>query len=83
MYHNFSRWPHPAVRKARGWPTDRAVMEATRSGTRAAVVQEIAAPQSWPTRWTRGDGQVVEHADHVSSGVASSDPSDWKARAMS
>ena len=41
------------ARKAAGWPTDSAVTEATRSGTRAAVIQEIAAPQSWPTRWAR------------------------------
>src|SRR5215216_4841239 len=54
MYHDFARWAHPAVRKAVGWPTDSAVREATRSGTRAAVIQEIGAPQSWPTRWARG-----------------------------
>src|SRR6185437_9316344 len=46
MYQDFSRWRQPADRNEAGWPTDSAVIEATRPGISAAVHQATAAPQS-------------------------------------
>ena len=46
MYQDFSRCRQPAERNEAGWPTDSAVIDVTRSGTSAAVIQVTAAPQS-------------------------------------
>ena len=54
MYHDFSRCSQPAAANAAGWPTDRQVRLATRSGAKAASTAPIAPPQSWPTTWAWG-----------------------------